>query len=206
MLSRNHRMSYSPPSLSSSDGINNEEQIKDNNKKKDIQLLSLINHALDMNEIDDSFLDEIEMKIDNAELSNKQWKRITKLLIKRVNSRNSGSEPEAENDINSNQRRNLWEAPKPLVPFEIGIKMLQDDLSGVEIGEETMKGIEEVERDAEKMAKRRMRANHEYNRLFREKEHWKYLAQTRLVELEKEINFRYELVFGETSRKTFLIK
>ena len=55
-------MSYSPPSLSSSDGINNEEQIKDNNKKKDIQLLSLINHALDMNEIDDSAIQVVFLR------------------------------------------------------------------------------------------------------------------------------------------------
>ena len=98
----------------------------------------------------------------------------------------------------------LWNTgEEQLVPFEIGLKILDGSIGSNDnnIGEETKQKIKKIEDDACKMAAKRMNRNPEYQRLFDEKEHWKYLAKTRLIELENEIDFRYELVFGYDKKK-----
>lgn len=98
----------------------------------------------------------------------------------------------------------LWgKGEEQLVPFEIGMKILNDDINVNDglIGEETKQKIKKIENDAYRMAYMRMNDNPDYQRLFHEKEHWKYLAKTRLIELENEIDFRYQLVFGDSKKK-----
>lgn len=207
---------------------------------------------------DDSNLIKIRDMINDINLTNSQWKKITLLLINwfilNKNS-SSGSEPSVvkekhktpgmtlcANDINDSQYRKrnvkhknlrrqkriddidldlnliddnylegtnqkggaLWDTgEEQLVPFEIGMKILEGkiDSNDQDIGEETKQKIKKIEDDACKMAAKRMNRSPEYQRLFHEKEHWKYLAKTRLIELENEIDFRYELVFGDNKKK-----
>ncbi|OHT17132.1 hypothetical protein TRFO_12660 [Tritrichomonas foetus] len=196
-----------------------EEKLMCENNKRANELLTMINRLNSSQLEDDSLFDEIDSMIDDTELTNSQWKMITKMMVNQIRSQNGScnSSPRVQSSIEQieefelrghqipqNKKHNLWEKPRPLVPFDVGMKILNGKLNESEIGEKTKKGILIIENDANKMAHKRMNENSEYKKLFREKEHWKYLAQTRLVELEKEINFRYELVFGETSKKTLL--
>ena len=114
-------------------------------------------------------------------------------------------EDDYEKEINQNGG-GLWgKGEEQLVPFEIGMKILNGSINTKDqiIGEETKKKIKKIEDDACRMAYKRMNESPDYQRLFREKEHWKYLAKTRLIELENEIDFRYQLVFGD-DKKRFL--
>lgn len=129
-----------------------------------------------------------------------------KPLIRRKVFNDSDLNFSIENDAKNKKHKGgcLWgKGAEQLVPFEIGMKILDDniDFSDQMIGEETKQKIMKIENDACRMAYKRMNDNPDYQRLFNEKEHWKYLAKTRLIELENEIDFRYQLVFGDEKKK-----
>lgn len=174
---------------------------------------------------DQKFSDEFDLLMlrnegRDIELPNSRWREIVEILINEIlecKFRHGNSEASDENEVHDHNemaltinleqeqpvQSNLWgEGEKQLVPFEIGMEMLRgnNNLNMTKIDHETKQKMRKIQADAEKMASERIQRDQRYSRLFREKEHWKYLARTRLAELDNELQFRYQVAFGNNGQ------
>lgn len=141
-------------------------------------------------------LENLEDEILNSEFScsNEEWKHLSLYLISviRKNRNNNKKFTLCYMEI-----ADIWESkeftiPEQTIPFEVGIEMLKDD----NIKEDRMidnPNIENIEMVNELKIKN----------LENSKNYWKSLAEKRLIELQKEFEFRKEIVFNHMNSNYF---
>ena len=161
--------------------------------------------------LDKTAVQQIELAISDSNLvcSNEEWKHMVFKLLDLLKPKRETKVPKF--NIESFEIVDIWDNNRffeePIsndtVPFDIGIKLLQDninfeDIPKMNLPTKVTRAIAEIEH-AVKIDFDANITKHTEERvkvLENRKNYWKTLAQKRLIELRKEFEFRNQIVFN----------
>ena len=170
----------------------------------------ILRYLVECQALDKAVVQHIELEISDPNFicSNEEWKI---MVIKLLNLFKPKTEPKVPKlKLESFEIVDIWENnffKEPVcndtVPFEIGMKLLKDDISfedipNMNLPTKVTKAIAEIE-EAAKIDFNASINKHTEERvkvLEDRKNYWKTLAQKRLIELRKEFEFRNQIVFN----------